>query len=49
MTIAALVVTRLLQVPGDSAIWWFVGFMLAGVPLGEIAGRVSKKIVDRRS
>ena len=49
MTVAALVVTHLLHVPGDSAIWWFVGFMLVGLPLGEIAERVSKKIEDRRS
>ncbi len=49
MSLAALVVTHLLHVPGDRAIWWFVGFMLLGLPLGEIAERVSKKIVDRRS
>lgn len=49
MTIAALVVTRLLKVPGDSAIWWFVGFMLLGLPIGEIAERVSRKMPDRKS
>ncbi len=43
MTLAALVVTHLLQVPGDRAIWWFVAFMLAGLPLGEMAERMSKK------
>jgi hypothetical protein len=49
MTIAALVVTHLLEVPGDSAIWWFVGFMLVGLPLGEIAERMFKKNADRKS
>jgi len=49
MTMAALVVTHLLKVPGDSAIWWFVGFMLLGLPLGEIAERLSKKNADRKS
>ena len=49
MTIAALVVTHLLKVPGDSAIWWFVGFMLAGLGLGHVAERLSKKHANRKS
>ncbi len=40
MTILALVTTRALGIPGDQAIWVFVGFMALGLPLGELAERV---------
>jgi hypothetical protein len=47
MTFAALVVTHLYEVPGDRAIWVFVAFMLLGLPLGEVAERLSKRDVKR--
>ena len=43
MTIAALVVTHLLQMPGDKAMPVFIVFMLLGIPLGELLERLAKR------
>ena len=43
MTVAALVVTRALGMPGDRAVWIFVLFMFLGVPLGELLERFSNR------
>ncbi|MBI3665199.1 MAG: hypothetical protein HY236_03070 [Acidobacteria bacterium] len=43
MTLAALVVTHLLKMPGDKAMPVFIVFMLLGVPLGELFERMSKR------
>jgi hypothetical protein len=47
MTVAALVVTHLYEVPGDQALWVFVAFMLLGLPIGELAERVSNRGAKR--
>jgi hypothetical protein len=44
MTLAVLVVTRILGLPGDPAMPVFVTFMLLGVPLGELLDRLSKRL-----
>ena len=46
MTVVALVVTHLLEVPGDRAIWVFLLFMALGLPLGEMAERWSRRRRD---
>ncbi|GEM_PF-3775654 len=43
MTIAALVLTRCLEISGQKAMPIFVVFMLLGVPLGEFLERRSKR------
>ena len=43
MSLAALVVTHLLKMPGDKAMPVFIVFMLLGVPIGEILERMSER------
>ena len=43
MTVAALITTHSLGMPGDKAVWVFVVCMLLGVPLGELLERFSKR------
>lgn len=47
MTFTVLVVTHHYEVPGDRALWVLVAFMLLGLPIGELAERLSKRGAKR--
>lgn len=43
MTVLALLITRVMGIPGEKAMPVFVGCMFLGVPLGELLERFSKR------